>query len=127
RAGLGLLLVLTPLLGLAAPAAAQTDPCPEPNNGFKTACFVGPGTPVVQGVISSPDDVDAYRFEVNVPLAQVHIELGNLPADYDLHIFGGNAQLFTEATTSGLAPDVVDLVLPTGIYFIFVNSAQGQF
>src|SRR4051794_8626752 len=78
-----LLLTLLLSLGLVAGQApavtlAQSDACPEPNNGFNTACFVGSQTPSVPGFISRADDVDTYKFEVNVPLARVRVELNNL-------------------------------------------------
>jgi hypothetical protein len=105
---------------------AQADPCAEPNNGFNNACFVGSATPSVQGFISQPNDVDAYKFEIQAPLADVRIELGSLPADYDLHLFSGNAGFVTESVVSGLGSDRLELPLFRGTYFVFINSAQGQ-
>src|SRR6476659_2461965 len=85
-AAVALLLSLFPPL-VPSPALSQADPCPEPNNGFNNACFIGPRTPTVQGFIASATDVDAYKFQIGDPVAQVHIELSNLPADYDLYLF----------------------------------------
>lgn len=106
--------------------AAQADPCPEPNNGFNNACFIGAAVPTVQGFISQPGDVDAFKFEVNVPVAAVKIELGGLPADYDLHLFSGNAGFVGEAVTPGRGNEVIDLPLIRGNYFLFVNGNPGQ-
>lgn len=126
RALVAVLLVggLLPLHSTAA--RAQADPCEEPNNGFNNACYVGAGAPTVQGFISQASDVDAYRFEVQVPVAQVRIELAGLPADYDLHLFSGNAGFLGESINQGLSADTLDLPLFRGTYFVFVNSAQGQ-
>ena len=116
--------VLVPLHPTSA--RAQADPCQEPNNGFNNACYIGAGAPTVQGFISRSNDVDAYRFEIQAPLAEVRIELGDLPADYDLHLFSGNAGILGESVNQGLSPDTLELPLFRGIYFVFVNSAQGQ-
>lgn len=131
-ARLRLLIVLALVAAFAlpaqpAPALAQADPCPEPNNGFTNACFVGPAAPTVQGFISAAADIDAYKFEVSGRLAQVRIELSGLPADYDLHVFNGNAGFIGESTNQGLTPDVLDVPLIPGPYFVFVNSSQGGF
>ena len=120
-------LVLAPMLPLAGPvrpASAQGDPCPEPNNGFNQACFIGPGAPVVQGFIGQPGDVDAYKFEVPHGLARVRIELRDLPASYDVHLFDNSSAFITEAVGGGAK--VLDLPLIRGTYFLFVNSGAGQ-
>ncbi|MCC7105378.1 MAG: PPC domain-containing protein [Chloroflexi bacterium] len=129
---LSALLVVSTLLSLgfpvrATPALAQADPCPEPNNGFNNACFIGPAAPIVQGFISDAGDVDAYKFEVAVPLAQVEILLTNLPEDYDLHMFTGNAAYMGESVKQGNQPDAINLSLFRGTYFVFVNSSHGGF
>lgn len=109
------------------PALAQADPCPEPNDTFAGACFVGPGTPTVRGFITQAGDVDAYKFEVNDPLARVRVELADLPADYDLHLFDTNAAVLAESTNQGTVPDTIDLLMIRGTYFVFVNAPRGQF
>ena len=69
---LALVLSLFPPLPVA-PALGQVDPCPEPNNGFNNACFVGRSVPTVLGSLSSGNDVDAYKFQVSDPVAQVRV------------------------------------------------------
>jgi hypothetical protein len=122
-----LLVLVTGQVGRPPIARAQADPCPEPNNGFNTACFVGSASPTVQGYISAPDDVDAYKFQVDVPLAQVQLELSGLPADYDLHLFDTDSASLSESINVGLAPDVLDQMMVRGTYFVFVDSPLDQF
>ena len=125
-------LLLALFLALSQPprlpsALAQSDPCPEPNNGFNNACFIGPATPMVQGFLAQPGDVDAYRFEVNVDLAQAHVELTSLPADFDLGLWDSNASILERSANTGLAAEVIDLPLISGTYFLFVNATEEHF
>src|SRR5688572_19489706 len=59
--------------------AAQGDPCPEPNDTFQAACYLGPSSDA-RGFLSAPNDVDAYRIEVLDFNTDVHVEMPSMPA-----------------------------------------------
>lgn len=102
-------------------AYAQADPCPEPNDTFQTACYIGPGAPAT-GYISSVDDIDAYRFEALDFGVDAHVELTTKPAPYRLNIADWRGRILTSTK------DQTDLTLgPPGSYYIFVDSETGEF
>jgi hypothetical protein len=105
----------------AAPAAAD-DPCPEPNDEFQQACYLGAGGDAV-GFLGREGDVDAYRFEALDALAQVHVEIADRPLPYRVHLANWNGDVISSGPDGRL-----DMTLPmAGSYFVFVDSATGQF
>ena len=74
--GLGL-----PTHGAASAAAKGEDVCPEPNNAFQAACFLGTDADAL-GFISPAEDSDAYRFEVRDYGATVQVSLPDRPLPY---------------------------------------------
>jgi hypothetical protein len=121
------LLLLMFALPEGRPALAQGESCAEPNNGYSTACFIGPDGPTVQGTIDSTNDVDVYKFDLQAKISRVHIDLTNLPVDYDLHLFTMDGGLLAESVSTGTAPDVIDVTLAGGRGYVFVHSASGEF
>ena len=62
----------------------------EPNDSFDQAAVISPGGDV-QGAITSTLDVDYCTFRVGGAPASISLSLTNLPANYDLHLYGPGA------------------------------------
>jgi hypothetical protein len=135
---LAIMPLLTPLATAPAAAAgwqgtvpsvlgpsAQGDPCPEPNDSFQNACYLGPNADAV-GYISSPRDVDAYRIEVLDFNTDVHVELPQMPAAYKLYLADWNGDEIATSVPNGSGGEVIDVTVDIpGAYYIFVHSASG--
>jgi len=68
-----------------APTPWAGDPY-EPNNTITQAMAISPGTYIA--FIQAPDDVDYYRISVDHGGLDLVVQLGHLPAAYDLYLFG---------------------------------------
>src|SRR5205823_9208557 len=102
---------------LVAPARAGADVCPEPNNTFASACFLGPGTQV-PGFIDTPDDVDGYRIELPSG-AMVSASLSSMPADYSLRLLLADGSVKAEAVQPGVVSKSVKADgLAPGTYYL---------
>jgi hypothetical protein len=118
-AAVGIAAVFGP--GGAATTRAQ-DACPEPNNSFQAACYLGPGAPA-DGFIQQAGDVDAFRIEVLDFSVDIHVELEQRPFPYRIELADWNGD---EIVTS--MDGVIDTTLDMpGFYYIFVDSPTGQF
>ena len=107
---------------LLAPVA-QGDPCPEPNDTFQSACYLGPNSDA-QGFISSGNDVDAYRIEVLDFNTDVHVEMPSMPAAYALYLANWNGDEIATSKPNGSGGAVIDATVDIpGAYYIFVHSA----
>lgn len=105
--------------------AAQGDPCPEPNDTFQNACYLGPNSDA-QGFISSANDVDAYRIEVLDFNTDVHVEMPSMPAAYALYLANWNGDEIATSKPNGSGGAVIDATVDIpGAYYIFVHSASG--
>lgn len=122
--GLSLFPVFSPLL--SAPVQAQgRDVCPEPNDTFQAACYLGPDSEP-EGFISTSSDVDAYRIEVLDFHTDVHVELA-MPLPYEIYLADWNGKIMAQSSPSpgGAALDhTVDI---PGSYYIFIRSGSGAF
>jgi hypothetical protein len=105
--------------------AAQGDPCPEPNDTFQAACYLGPSSDA-QGFISTPNDVDAYRIEVLDFNTDVHVEMPSMPAPYGLALANWNGDVIARSAASGGGQVIDTTVDLPGAYYIFVHSAGGS-
>lgn len=111
----------SPVLG----PATQGDPCPEPNDTFQNACYLGPNSDA-QGFISSANDVDAYRIEVLDFNTDVHVEMPSMPAAYALYLANWNGDEIATSKPNGSGGAVIDATVDIpGAYYIFVHSASG--
>lgn len=129
RAAAAVVLSLVPLLSplTGAPAAAQGDPCPEPNDSFQEACYLGPGADA-QGFISHPGDIDAYRIEVLDFNTDVHVEMPSMPAAYKAELANWNGDIIASSSSAPNGAEVIDTTVGVpGAYYIFVHSAAGGF
>jgi hypothetical protein len=117
-----LVAVVTMASGLWSPAAARgEDVCPEPNNAFQAACFLGPDADAL-GFISQPQDSDAYRFEVRDYGVTVQVNLADRPLPYGVNIADWNGDIIAGGEGGSVQ---TRLPLP-GSYYIFVYSVDGQ-
>jgi hypothetical protein len=112
------------LPGLTARAApAGQDACPEPNNDFQRACFVSANA---QGVLQSPDDVDAFRFEALDHGTQVQVALLDPPGPYRLNLADWTGAVIASSSLQE-GSEVIDArVGPPGSYYVFVDSKTGE-
>ncbi|MCC7368370.1 MAG: hypothetical protein IT306_08105 [Chloroflexi bacterium] len=112
-----------PILG----PAAQGDPCPEPNDSFQNACYLGPSSDAA-GYISSARDVDAYRIEVLDFNTDVHVEMPEMPAAYELFLADWNGDEIATSAPGANGAQVIDTTVNIpGAYYIFVHSKAGGF
>ncbi len=116
------------LLGQPDPAvhARGQDVCPEPNDTFQTACYLGPASDAI-GFISRPDDIDAYRIEVLDFNVDVHAEISEMPFPYRLNLANWNGDLIATSSNQGGVEAIDTTVSVPGSYYIFVDSRTGQF
>jgi hypothetical protein len=117
-----LALAAAALMPAARPALARgEDPCPEPNNTFQAACYLGAQSDAL-GFISGPSDTDAYRIEVLDFNVDVHVELAERPFPYRVELADWNGKVIASA-----ANGVLDTTIgPPGAYYVFVDSPGGQ-
>jgi hypothetical protein len=108
------------------PAAQGQDVCPEPNNSFQSACYLGPGSDAL-GFISGPNDTDAYRIEVLDFNTDVHVEMPTMPAAYKIELANWNGDVIARSVPSGAGQAIDATVDLPGAYYIFVDSAGGGF
>ena len=107
-------------------ATAAENPCPEPNDEFQEACFLGLDSEAL-GFISGATDVDAYRIEAFDSNVQARIELAESPAVYAFVLGDWNGNELATSTPLGNGA-VIDTVLSMpGSYYLFVQSRNGTF
>jgi hypothetical protein len=108
------------------PAAQGQDVCPEPNNTFQVACFLGAHSDAL-GFLSTPNDVDAYKIEVYDFNTDVHVEMPSMPAPYKIALANWNGDVIANSSPSGRGEVMDTTVDLPGAYYIFVHSASGGF
>src|SRR5690349_17019476 len=105
------------------PVIRGQDVCPEPNDTFQAACFLGKDSDAL-GFISTPTDVDAYRIEVYDFNTDVHVEMPKMPAPYKVELANWNGDVIATSGRDG-AGEVIDTTVDLpGAYYIFVHSAS---
>src|SRR5260370_15079595 len=101
---------------------AQLDDCAQPS---LVGCPIRINS-TVTAVLSNGDDVHLWTVAVSRQQS-LHIVLGGLVADYDLHVYATNQALIGESTYDDTRDHVVDVQNPDpGTYLIYVNSARGE-
>ena len=111
-------LLLVPLVPIAH---AAEDPCPESNNTFQTACFLGQDDDAI-GYLSTPDDSDAYRIEVLDFNAIVRIQMVERPLPYQIALADWNGKVIA----SGPSGTIEAKLSQPGAYYIFVHTSDGR-
>jgi len=127
---LRLILTMAVMVMLIAPAStpalAGQDPCPEPNQAFGQACFLGPAGPA-SGYLDTAEDVDTYALDLPAG-AMIVATLSRLPADYSLRLFSQEGATKAEALEPGVGDKVLRADgLSAGKYFLSVLSLRGGF
>ena len=114
-------------LEILGPAAQGGDPCPEPNDTFQAACYLGPSSDA-RGFIANPSDVDAYRIEVLDFNTDVHVEMPTMPAPYKIAFANWNGDVIANSSPNGSGGEAIDTTVDIpGVYYIFIHSAGGGF
>ncbi len=76
---------------------------------------------VLTAQIARSGDRDWYRFPVNANGQHLKIELGNLPADYDLQLFRNSTRIMTsESDGTNTEQIVLNNATPSDSYFVMV-------
>lgn len=109
----------------AAPAQQGQDACPEPNNDFQSACYVASGGQS-SGVLQSPDDVDAFRYETLDYDTHVQLALLEPPGPYRLNLADWNGRIIASSSMQEGSEVIDALVGPPGSYYVFVDSKTGE-
>jgi hypothetical protein len=110
----------------AGPAEQGQDACPEPNDTFQAACYLGPSSDPL-GYLSTPNDVDAYRIEVLDFNTEVHVEMPMMPAPYKIELANWNGDIIASSPPAGAGQAIDTTVDIPGAYYIFVHSESGGF
>jgi hypothetical protein len=114
-------------LSSATPTAVgqEQQVCVQPGEDPLTACVIGGGSSVL-GYVTSAGGTHAYRFEIGPNGANVLASLVDLPADYDLYLVDGLAQVLASSVEEGAAPESIGLTLGQGNYLLYVHSDVGR-
>lgn len=123
---LALTVSLALLLPAAPPVAAGDDVCPEPNDAFQQACFLGTGAEAL-GFLSRTNDVDAYRIESLDFNADLRVELADMPFAYRVHLADWQGKIVGESRDEGGKQVIAQKLGPPGAYYLFVDSRFGEF
>jgi hypothetical protein len=108
------------------PAAQGQDVCPEPNDSFQVACFLGAQSDAL-GFISNPNDIDAYKIEVYDFNTEVHVEMPTMPAAYKAELANWNGDIIATSEADGSGQVIDTTVDIPGAYYVFVHSERGGF
>jgi hypothetical protein len=96
----------------------------EPNDTFDTAAFIWAGG--LQGLICPSTDVDFFQFTAKQG-DTITLDLGSLPADYNLRLWNPDGTVLEQSVLSGTVPEQIVRVAPsTGSYRAEVWPGAGQ-
>ena len=114
------------LPSVLGPAGQGQDVCPEPNDTFQAACFLGAHSDAL-GFLSNPNDIDAYKIEVYDFNTDVHVEMPMMPAAYKIQLADWNGDIIATSESTGAGQAIDTTVDVPGAYYIFVHSERGGF
>ena len=83
--------------------------CPdqfEPNNSISTPAIIPVNTNINAQIASSTDN-DYYAFNNSSSQKNIKVTLTNLPADYDMKLYGKNNILLGTSTNTGTTPETI--------------------
>jgi hypothetical protein len=102
--------------------AGVTPPsCMDPSIDPASVCMLTDGASVL-GYITSADGTNTYRLDIPQSQAETTAELTDLPADYDLYLADSTGQLLGESVQEGTTPEMIDMWLPGGTYYLYVHA-----
>jgi hypothetical protein len=125
---LGLALLLATSVFAQAPGSTRggLDVCPEPNGDADTSCFLGPDSPVL-GFLDTPEDLDAYKLQLETADQRLTARITDLPAAYGLRLHLADWQVAAETSETGTADkELVAEPLAPGTYYLVVFSPGGD-
>ncbi len=98
----------------------------EPNNSFDQAWVMSPDVPII-AYITSPSDVDYYKFAVTAPTV-IYLTLTNLPDDYDLYLYNPS-RVSIDASFNGsvYSEEISRGVTMSGVYYAVVQPAGNSY
>ncbi|MCM8710183.1 M4 family metallopeptidase [Clostridium sp. SYSU_GA19001] len=100
--------------------------CYEPNNTVMEAYPVNFGS-TYEAYISGSNDLDFYSLNV-INTGTMHIELSNLPEDYDLLLYNSNGSIVDFSVNEGTTTESIDFnATQTGKYYILVYSYYEEY
>jgi|GEM_PF-1915175 len=114
----------------ATPTATATPRDPyEPNNSFDQATAMEPNRDY-RGYIDSPSDGDYFAFSVNEANSYIWASLTDLPADYDLFLYGPDHSLVDWSNHGGTMSEYILNYFvgnQTGVYYLLVVGYNRAF
>jgi hypothetical protein len=121
RSGVILAAALVLSLALAPVGNAQDEECVPTDH--ESPCALADGA-VVSEYISEQGGRNYFWFGVPEPGTHAHIELKDLPADYDLYLFGSiDPEPMAKSVNQDTTPEVIDVTLQdASVYYIYVVS-----
>jgi hypothetical protein len=112
--------------GSATVTAQGVELCPEPNDALQQACGANVGDGVT-GYLSSPNDVDYFRFDSLDWDADIGIELLSGPFAYRITLFDWNGNPIGTSESAAPLSRLRGKLGPPGAYFFAVDSLTGEF
>lgn len=96
------------------------------NDTFQQAARIAPGFSF-DAAIDSASDVDYFRFTVDSGPASINVALTNLPANYDVFLYGPDHALLASSTQSGTQSESITAAVRTaGEHYVRVSSPGGE-
>ena len=99
--------------------------CASPSDGTSSPCRLYDGANQL-GYITSTGASNTYQFTVTMPQAHVTAALSDLPADYDLYLADSAGNVIGQSVQEGTTPELVDMTIGSGTYFLYVHSDPGR-
>lgn len=103
-------------------------PCPdtlEPNNTQATAAAITLPTNI-SALIATASDQDHYGFTL-AAASMVYLNLGGLPADYDLYLLNSGGSTVASSANAGTTNEYISFSASAGSYTIRVSGWNGAF
>lgn len=99
----------------------------EPNNLKSKSAFI-PANTIVKGLISAATDFDYFTFSNTTTEVNIKVSLSNLPANYNLQVFGPSGVKIASSEKGGTKNEEIILNnVAVGNYQLKVLGAKGAF
>jgi hypothetical protein len=110
------------------PTALEAIPpanCLDVSVDSAAGCMLTDGASIL-GYLNSPGGTNSYRLDVGQPQAEAILQLTDLPADYDLYLADASGLLLGQSVQEETTPEMIDMWLPGGTYFVYVHVDPGR-